>query len=307
MAIKDKTYLTLIIVPHQSGRTVTLRLPTWLAKTLTVLAVFILLGLALVTTGYVNKVVDVSMLQTLKLENRILRDKVSEFGVALAGLQAQINDFVNFDSKVRMMAGLSPIDPDVRQVGVGGLTPASLPEGITPVTASDLQTVQQDLEKLDREARLQLESFEAIVTALGEKQEMWNHLPSIQPTPGWIISPFGVRRDPLVGELRMHEGVDIAAPEGTIIAAPAAGSVKFVGYRNNYGLCLEIDHGYGISTRFAHCSIIKVAVGQKVNRGQVMALVGQTGRVTGPHLHYEVMVNSQPKDPTTYILSARMF
>ncbi|MHB8158647.1 MAG: hypothetical protein ACYDEQ_14890, partial [Desulfocucumaceae bacterium] len=111
MAIKDKTYLTLIIVPHQSGKTVTLRLPTWAAKTLAVLAVFILLGLALVTTGYVNKVVDVSMLQTLKLENRILRDKVSEFGNSLAGLQVQIDEFVSFDSKVRMMAGLSPIDP----------------------------------------------------------------------------------------------------------------------------------------------------------------------------------------------------
>lgn len=307
MAIKDKTYLTLIIVPHQSGRTVTLRLPTWLAKTLAVFAVFILMGLVLVTTGYVNKVVDVSMLQTLKLENRILRDKVSEFGATLAGLQGQIDDFVNFDSKVRMMAGLSPIDPDVRQVGVGGITPAPLPEGITNGTSSDLQTVQQNLEKLDREARLQLESFEVIVSALSEKQEMWNHLPSIQPTPGWIISTFGIRRDPLVGELRMHEGIDIAGPDGTIIAAPAAGSVKFVGYRNNYGLCLELDHGYGITTRFAHCSMIKASVGQKVNRGQVVALVGQTGRVTGPHLHYEVMVNGQPKDPTTYILSARMF
>ena len=307
MAIKDKTYLTLIIVPHQSGRTVTLRLPTWAAKTLAVLAVFIVLGLVGVTTGYVGKFVDASMLQTLKLENRILRDKVSEFGTSLAGLQNQINDFVSFDSKVRMIANLPPIDPDIRKVGVGGFAPAPLPEGITPGTAASLQTVQQNLEKLDREARLQLESFEAIVSALSEKQEMWNHLPSIQPTPGWIISPFGMRRDPLVGELRMHEGIDISGPDGTIIAAPAAGTVKFVGYRNNYGLCLELDHGYGISTRYAHCSLIKVSVGQNVSRGQVVALVGQTGRVTGPHLHYEVMVNGQPKDPTSYILAARMF
>ncbi|MBI4727050.1 M23 family metallopeptidase [candidate division TA06 bacterium] len=307
MAIKDKTYLTLIIVPHQSDRTVTLRLPTWLAKTLAACVVFMLLGLVGVTTGYVGKFVDASLLQTLKLENRILRDKISEFGTTLDGLQGQINDFVNFDSKVRMMSGLPPIDPDVRRVGVGGFTPAPLPDGITPGTAASLQTVQQDLEKLDREARLQLESFEAIVSALNEKQEMWDHLPSIQPTPGWIISAFGVRRDPLAGDLRMHEGIDIAGPDGAIIAAPAAGTVKFVGYRNNYGLCLELDHGYGITTRYAHCSMVKVSVGQKVNRGQVVALVGQTGRVTGPHLHYEVSVNGQPKDPTTYILSARMF
>jgi hypothetical protein len=307
MAIKDKTYLTLIIVPHQSGKTVTLRLPTWLAKTMAVFAVFILLGLVGVTTGYVGKFVDASMLQTLKLENRILRDKMSEFGTTLAGLQGQLNDFVNFDSKVRMMTGLSPIDPDVRQVGVGGITTAPLPEGITPGTAAKLQTVQQDLEKLDREARLQLESFEAIIAALNDKQEMWNHLPSIQPTPGWINCPFGVRRDPLVGDLRMHEGLDIAGPEGTIIAAPAAGTVKFVGYRNNFGLCLEIDHGYGIMTRFGHCSMIKVSVGQSVNRGQVVALVGQTGRATGPHLHYEVLINGQQTDPANYILAARMF
>jgi murein DD-endopeptidase MepM/ murein hydrolase activator NlpD len=307
MAIKDKTYLTLIIVPHQSGKTITLRLPTWLARTLAVFAVFLLLGLGLVTTGYINKFVDVSMLQTLRLENRILKDKLTEFGRNFSLLQTQINEFVEFDSKVRMMSGLPSIDPDVRKVGVGGLTQAPLPKEIEQATASQIQGVQEDLGQLNRETRLQRESFESLVTALGKKQEMWDHLPSIQPTPGWIISNFGVRRDPLVGDLRMHEGIDIAGPEGTIIAAPAAGTVKFVGYRNNFGLCLEIEHGYGIMTRYAHCSMIKVSTGQSIRRGQVVALVGQTGRATGPHLHYEVLVNSQQTDPTKYILAARMF
>jgi murein DD-endopeptidase MepM/ murein hydrolase activator NlpD len=105
----------------------------------------------------------------------------------------------------------------------------------------------------------------------------------------------------------MHEGIDIAGPEGTIIAAPASGTVKFVGYRNNFGLCVEVDHGYSIITRYAHCSMSKVSVGQTVRRGQIIALVGQTGRVTGPHLHYEVLVNNQQTDPTKYILAARMF
>jgi murein DD-endopeptidase MepM/ murein hydrolase activator NlpD len=307
MAIKDKTYLTLIIVPHQSGKTITLRLPTWLAKTMAVFAVFLLLGLGLVTTGYINKFVDVSMLQTLKMENRILKDKLADFGDNLTRLQGQINDFVAFDSKVRMMAGLPAIDPDVRKVGVGGLTPAPLPKEIEHATATQIQGTEEDLGQLNRETRLQRESFESLVTALGQKQDLWDHLPSIQPAPGWIISNFGVRRDPLVGDLRMHEGIDIAGPEGTIIAAPASGTVKFVGYRNNFGLCVEVDHGYSIITRYAHCSMSKVSVGQTVRRGQIIALVGQTGRVTGPHLHYEVLVNNQQTDPTKYILAARMF
>jgi len=307
MGLKEKTQLTIVFIPHHGGKTVSLRVPQWLLACLACFGAFLLFCLGLVTTGYINKFVDVSMLQKLQVENRILRNKLDEFSAKTGDLHKQITQFVNFDSKVRMMSGLKTIDPDIRQVGVGGGKGEKLPKDISVKTASSIREVEDDLDRLIREAKLQDESFHELATALEERQQMWDHMPSIQPTPGWIISDFGYRRDPLTGEMRMHEGIDIAAPGGTIIAAPADGVVKFVGSRGNYGLCLEVDHGYGIMTRFAHCSLIRVNLGAKVKRGQVIALVGSTGRATGPHLHYEVITNDKASDPANYILSARMF
>ncbi|HAD81513.1 TPA: hypothetical protein DCG35_03385 [Candidatus Edwardsbacteria bacterium] len=307
MGLKEKTQLTIVFIPHHGGNTVSVRVPQWLLVCLGCFGIFLLLGLGMVTTGYVNKFVDVSMLQKLQMENRILRTKLNEFAARSADLQEQIALFVDFDSKVRMMSGLRIIDPDIRQVGIGGDRQEELPEGVSVKTGSSIREVEDDLGRLIREAKLQNESFQELTAALEQQQQKWNHMPSIQPTPGWIISDFGYRRDPLTGEMRMHEGVDIAAPAGTIITAPADGVVKSVGSRGNYGLCLEVDHGYGITTRFAHCSLIRASQGSKVSRGQVIALVGSTGRTTGPHLHYEVLSNGKANDPANYILSARMF
>lgn len=307
MSLKEKTYLTVVLIPHHGGGMVSIRVPYWLMASMLGLGVFLLLGLGLVTTGYVSKFVDISMLKKLEIENRILRSKLSDFDGKVQDLQACIDRFVDFDTKLRVMSGLQPIDPDIRKVGVGGYERSPFLSEITHGTATQIQATEQDLDKMLREARLQGESFDEVVASLQEQRNRWDHTPSIQPSPGWIISPFGFRSDPLVGELRMHEGIDIAGPEGTVIVASANGTATFVGYRSNFGLCLEIDHGYGIQTRYAHCSMIKVEPGQSVTRGQVVALVGQTGRATGPHLHYEVLVNGKPVDPQDYILLARMF
>jgi hypothetical protein len=308
MGLKEKTQITIVFIPHHGGKTVSIRVPQWLLVCLGCFGVFLLLGLGLVTSGYINKFVDVSMLHKLQVENRILKDKLGEFAVKAGDLHKQIALFVNFDSKVRMMSGLKIIDPDIRQVGIGGpRPPETLPHEVSAKTASAISEVGGDLDRLAREAQLQSESFEELSRILQERQDMWNHIPSIQPTPGWVISDFGYRRDPFTGEMKMHEGIDIAAPSGTIIAAPANGVVKSVGSRGNYGLCLEVDHGYGIITRFAHCSLIRVSQGSRVSRGQVIALVGATGRATGPHLHYEVISNDKASNPVNYILSARMF
>ncbi len=307
MSLKEKTYLTVVLIPHHGGGMISIRIPNWAAGLALCFGVFLLFGLGLVSTGYIKKLVDVSMLKTLEIENHILRNKLDEFHQKTKDLQASIDRFVAFDTKLRVMAGLQPIDPDIRKVGVGGYERSPLLKEITPGAAGRLQSTEQELDKLLRQAKLQNESFEEVVASLQEQQNRWDRTPSIQPSPGWIISPFGFRRDPLVGELRMHEGIDIAGPEGTVIVAAAKGTVTFVGYRNNFGLCLEIDHGYGIQTRYAHCSMIKVEQGQTVTRGQIVALVGQTGRATGPHLHYEVLVNNQPVDPQNYILLPRMF
>jgi murein DD-endopeptidase MepM/ murein hydrolase activator NlpD len=111
-----------------------------------------------------------------------------------------------------------------------------------------------------------------------------------------------MREHPILHLARPHEGIDVSAPAGSPIEAPAAGRVIKTGWESGYGNVVEIDHGYGIVTRFAHAQKVLVRTGQKVDRGERIALVGNTGLATGPHLHYEVHVNGRPVDPLRYVL-----
>ena len=123
------------------------------------------------------------------------------------------------------------------------------------------------------------------------------------PTKGWLSSAFAAERvHPILHLARPHEGIDVSAPMGAEIEAPAAGIVTDVKWEEGYGNMLTVDHGYGLVTRYAHCSKILVARGTRVKRGQKVALVGSTGLSTGPHLHYEVWVNGKPVNPMKYVL-----
>lgn len=307
MSLKEKTFFSVVFIPHHGGKPFTFRLARWMAFSLIGFGTFLLLGLGLVTTGYLSKFVDISCLQKLQIENRILSARLDEYAATTSGLKRQMADLAVFDAKLRMTAGLTPIDPDIRKVGVGGYTQPPLPADVRSATADRLHGVDQEIGQLARETRLQRESFEELESTLSRQRDRLSHLPSIQPSPGWITSDFGMRWDPFTGQIRMHEGLDIAAPEGTLIVTPADGEVKFAGYRGNFGMCLEIDHGYGLVTRYGHCLLLKATPGQKVSRGQVIALVGQTGRATGPHLHYEVQSGEKIVDPQNYIMLPRMF
>jgi murein DD-endopeptidase MepM/ murein hydrolase activator NlpD len=137
---------------------------------------------------------------------------------------------------------------------------------------------------------------------LRERQSLMAATPSIKPSRGWFTSKFGYRISPFTNRPVMHNGLDIAAAPGSPIFAPADGVVSFAGYDPGYGKLVSIDHGYGVVTRYGHNSQVFVEVGQRVKRRDVIASVGNTGRSTGPHLHYEVRVNNVPVDPSHYVL-----
>ncbi len=123
------------------------------------------------------------------------------------------------------------------------------------------------------------------------------------PTSGWLSSHFSRSRfHPVLHRSRAHEGIDVAAPMGAPIVAPAAGIIRKAARETGYGLVVEIDHGHGIMTKYAHCSRLDVRPGQRVTRGETIALVGNTGLSTGPHLHYEIRVDGRVVDPLTYVL-----
>lgn len=137
---------------------------------------------------------------------------------------------------------------------------------------------------------------------LSMQQSLMRATPSIRPSRGYITSEFGYRPSPVTGQLKLHQGLDFGAPPGAPVYATADGVVSFSGFDSEYGKLVSIDHGYGVVTRYAHNSELFTVVGQKIKRGDVISAVGNTGRSTGPHCHYEVRVNGVPVDPTNYIL-----
>jgi murein DD-endopeptidase MepM/ murein hydrolase activator NlpD len=254
-------------------------------------------------TLFTSHRVDKRKLERLNQENEIVRFEITRIEGEIANLSILIDSLEEYDKKLRTYASLNPIGEDLRSMGVGGSSQFHSAEGLTTDVYSDLEGLSKTLDNLLSRSRLQKESFNNIVQYLDEKKFLREHTPSIIPVQGWFMSGFGYRIDPFTGQVKMHEGLDIAAPPGTPIIAPADGSVKFAGERRGFGLTLEIDHGYGYTTLYGHCQRIDVEEGNRVTRGDVVARVGSTGKSTGPHLHYEVRVSQIPVNPIHYILT----
>ncbi len=166
----------------------------------------------------------------------------------------------------------------------------------------DYATLSIRIDSAIRESQLREQSVLDLWESLSERQSLLNSTPNIRPARGWITSRFGYRISPFTGRPALHAGLDFAAAPGSPVYAPADGVVTFAGYDEGYGKMIIIDHGYGVTTRFGHNAQLYVQVGQKVSRWDVIAAVGNTGRSTGPHMHYEVRVNGVPRDPALYIL-----
>jgi murein DD-endopeptidase MepM/ murein hydrolase activator NlpD len=167
----------------------------------------------------------------------------------------------------------------------------------------DLDRTGARLSQLLRQASIQRESYGEILTALETSQSEWDRTPSIRPvSTGFITSRFGRRMDPFTGQTAMHRGLDFVARRGAPVRATASGKVKRAGRNGGYGLMVEIEHGDGVVTRYAHCSKLLVDRGQSVERGTVIGLVGSTGRSTSSHVHYEVLRGGLHQDPMNFLL-----
>src|SRR5690349_6118991 len=171
-----------------------------------------------------------------------------------------------------------------------------------PTPAPEDPDLLKSLDNLDKKVKAQEQEARALKSYFEDQQALLASAPSIWPVRGWVTSDFSVRLDPYTGERVMHEGMDVATGMGTPVRAPADGTVVFAGQEGGYGHVLVLDHGYGLKTRYGHLQRIDVKVGEKVKRGQFIAAVGNTGRSTGPHLHYEVRVNGVPDNPRKFIL-----
>src|SRR5690606_11084533 len=231
--------------------------------------------------------------ERLERENGLLTAEVQTIRGRLATLEQLLEDLTQKDEKYRLLAGLDPIDEDVRMAGVGGPGTATLTGSelyrISPEKGELAFSTAYDLNEMIRRAELLAQSWTEATDALEAEHERLASTPSIRPAAGYLSSSFTKSRwHPILNRPRPHEGVDIAAPAGTPIVAAARGRVTYAGQNGDYGWMVEIDHGNGFVTRYAHMrSRPPVTRGQRVERWQKIGEVGASGLATAPHLHYE--------------------
>ena len=298
-----------MLVPHDDERVRSMEIShRGVRAALSVLLLAALFSATFVVT-FLTKQDDHLRAQHLERENVLLAAEVDQIRGQVAELEASLETLSATDEKFRTIAGLPDIDEDVRRVGIGGPGTASLESAplyrLNPDVGEKVFAASYDVATLLRRARLLSGSMDEAVTTLERHTERLEATPSIAPSTGHLSSLFTSRRKhPVLRITRPHRGIDIAAPVGEPILAPAAGVVRFAGTKSGgYGKTVEIDHGFGYKTRFAHASQLLVRAGQRVERGEVIAEVGATGLVSGPHLHYEVMVDGKQVDPLNFIIS----
>ncbi len=280
--------LQVLVALKRRNRFLNLSIPTY-AIYLGIAGVVALFVLgSLVGSFAVSRLTDNSRVGRLSRENTDLKAQVAAYAAAMDTFRQFMARAEQIDNKLRASISLPLIPSDIRLMGIGGSQPPS-PE--------------PRVDAMLRRVRFEQQSLSEIEVALKAQESRLQNVPSIWPVQGWVGSGYGYRRDPFTGSRAQHPGLDIVAPTGTPIAATAAGRVTYAGWKSGWGRCVEIDHGGGIRTFYAHCRSLKVASGENVLRGDVIATVGSSGRSTGTHLHYAVLKGGNWTNPDNYVLT----
>ena len=233
------------------------------------------------------------------------RAQIQAFAKEINGLKSEIVAMRKFEEKIRDLADVEESGQGDAMLGVGGPTPEALDPNI-PLTEKHHGLVREmhtQVEDLQDSLSVQRETLGELQEVLEPRRSMLASTPTIRPTTGWRSSGFGYRTSPFTGRKEFHQGLDIATRIGTPVVAPADGTITFAGLKGALGRTIIIDHGYGMVTRYGHLKKCLVKPGTHVKRGDKIGLVGNTGRSTAPHLHYEVHLNGIPVNPSKYILN----
>jgi murein DD-endopeptidase MepM/ murein hydrolase activator NlpD len=298
----EKRKLTILVVPSSPHQKVfSVPMPV---LALTVL--FLVSGiLSLMASAGAWSMVRLHQLQQeshhLAVENRAAKSQIQDQETRIEYLTREISSIREKAGYVQSYLGLKPQDPGVGKIGLGGieLTPRSSEARprLTRSTSHAPSLSAQDIRQLDMD-------LQQLVGSLKGRQEKLDRTPSVSPVApqdSWISSSYGLRTSPFTGKEQFHPGVDIAGAEKTAIIAPAHGTIDFVGKDGALGLSVRIKHDSVYKSTYGHLDKAAVKRGQQVNRGDVIGYMGNSGRSTGHHLHYEIEKNGKNVNPLNYM------
>ncbi len=323
------------MVTNDQGDVKKITLQASKVKALGFLLTFFVVAFSAATVDYLGLLVQTAENKKLKAENAMLIKQFQVVEGKVGALENSLERVKTFTTKLKLITNIDSEDRSLK-LAMGATPPPNKPleemhepmENRAPIEElaqhdsefnekvpvdeskgelavsdnKDYKSLAIRIDKSLKDAQLREQSVLDLWETLSERQSLLNATPNIRPAKGWFTSRFGYRVSPFTGRAALHAGLDIAAAPGSPVYAPADGMVTFAGYDEGYGKMVTIDHGYGVTTRYGHNAQVYVQVGQKVSRWDVIASVGNTGRSTGPHLHYEVRVNGVPRDPALYIL-----
>ena len=237
------------------------------------------------------------------------RQQIQEFASEINSLKGHLVSLNNFEKKIRIIANIEKTDDSNNIFGVGGSIPEDLDARLPLMEKHNslMRDMHEQIDELNHASIYQKGEFESLLKSLEDQQNLLASTPAVRPISrgekSWVTSSFGYRRSPFTGKREFHQGFDISTRKGTPILATADGVVTFVGKKGLLGKTVIIDHGHGMVTRYGHAQKFLKKRGEKVKRYEPIALVGNTGRSTGPHVHYEVRLNGIPVNPYKYILN----
>jgi murein DD-endopeptidase MepM/ murein hydrolase activator NlpD len=301
----DKDYFNILIFGQKTSKTRHLRIHKKTFKIGLYLLAFGLLSTIFFFCDYIQVRKKTFELNHLRFETQEQRSKIHFFSSKIEDLEGQLSKLKDFDKKIRIIANLEKGHETTSFMGMGGPSPSDVREKLKGEKDEKglVQQMRTDIERLKSEAASREESLSELERLLQTKRDVLVSTPSIWPVQGWVTSGFGFRANPFTGLTQMHEGMDISNRIGTLIVATADGIISDIGSDWAHGRILVISHGFGMMTRYSHLNKVLVRVGQKVKRGDKIAEVGMSGKTTGPHLHYEIKLNSIPVNPMRYILN----
>lgn len=310
--------LKIVIIPEGASTTKQFSMPRYIFKVVASIALIGTAGVTFLIVDYLNAIGAKAQVSQLQRENQGLKGEAQLLMANLDEVKRSLERVDNYSRKLQELTSIQ-FKKMSKATGIGPLTDAEYQKHQEIVNSEEVEHAYMplgiDYQKLtfrpifDRMKSLRTATYQnsfhlkQLLSRLSEKKSLLSCIPSLAPVNGWVTSGFGSRISPFTGQKVPHKGVDLASPIGTPIRAPADGVVIFSGAKAGFGNFVMIAHGNGVVSRYGHNAQNMVQPGQKIKRGEQIATVGMTGRTTGPHLHYEVLVNGIYVNPKKFILN----